>query len=1588
MDHFSIDDVRGFFLEDMRSFLQRIDECARGIARSERVARKPHVADRRGRGYFDLIGAASGDLERAPRLAGSAAADAPAGLSRLAAFGAERAARLVDGVDELRRMAETASVCVVDLQGLLDASVQRDAERVKALHEAFLRRMAAWLPTIEVGKATGRRLSTDDAPVALERATEAPVTIGETPFRGILNRVESSVTQALDHTRAFDVDPVTPPLEVSLFETLQDCAHSMCGSCSLVGLEPLSECARVLEHFACGARVAAERMTADGAALREAARLARRACAEIAAAFRADDEEQGRERIARLNAAIDGFVRGTPAPAAAPAVEPHERADAAGSALTGATSGETQPAREGLEGADSADDTDRSAAPEFDFGAESESASADAIAASASAENVDSGDTESEDDVAFGFESVVALPSDAAPEQAPVEHAPAEHAPAEVAAARSNSGPNSERNSEPNSEPNVDSNGESNGDAVDHDLLRFFQEEAQQAVVPLQGYLATLRRDPRRVDVVGQLEKLFHTLKGSSATVGLQKVTELSASLEDRMEQTLEGLHAGTARIDAAFVEALVRSTNELLAISGLPEIRLAEPTRSRRESRDGRHGGDGGELRRIFAFEADGICVELEAELDATRDPSLDSAELARRALAVGRMFHKLKGSAVLNDAQRLAEVAGKLQDECEAEPLASDWVERARAALAEVRAELAGLRGDGRSESQISVAASVASETLPSATSEFEVVRESVEIEADAVWEAFEVEASESLDAMDRDVLALEESDQPKELVRRLFRAFHTLKGAANTVGLDPLGRMLHRVEDFLEVLGDADVLPPLKRVTRFLLSVQERVRENLRQARLGYVETSPRRLDAEIEALQSGRAEPCFAAASRAAPASVASSNASSVQSSERSSTPSASSARSGSATSDRASSESQSASSKSSGSKSSTSGGAATRTRERKYIRVPAERLEALMNLTGEIVIDRARLLRRVLTLRTLQRDLVSNRARLLAAVESFREQYEFSGVASKARRASPERVEALVGAGANAFDTRSTRGGGGRAAGRGHGRGSDLEQVFSDLELDRYEDINILSRVLSEVTSDISEVQNQVNLVLEELHEDSDHFSSNVSDLQTEIMRARMVPLDQLFIRLHRPLRDAAEREGKEVRLVTIGEDVTLDKTIIDELYTPMLHLVRNAVSHGVETPDTRRRKGKEVEGVVTLRARQESGQIVLEIRDDGGGLDLDAIRRRGIEMGLVTADTPVDSPAVRNLIFASGLSVRTKANDVAGRGVGCDVVKREIERLNGQIQVESEAGVGTTFTITMPTTLAIYRALVVEHAGQRFAMALNFSEMILDVAESQVVESAGVSRIKFRDGYVALKSLGELLDLAPAEDAPESPSNVAVMLRMGENRLAVRVDRIVGQEEIVVKSLGDLLQDHPMFSGVTIGGDGRLILIADVPGLIQGHRGERDAADSNVEARTAAANESGEARTPERRRTVRVLYVDDSLSVRKAAEKLLKNIGVEVTLAVDGADGLDKMRQGKFDLVFSDLEMPRLNGYDMVRELRYIPAFKDVPVVVVTSRSGEKHRQQAAAVGATDYVTKPFNQEVLAEKLARWANYDPFERGA
>ncbi|HSI85022.1 MAG TPA: response regulator, partial [Candidatus Methylacidiphilales bacterium] len=687
-------------------------------------------------------------------------------------------------------------------------------------------------------------------------------------------------------------------------------------------------------------------------------------------------------------------------------------------------------------------------------------------------------------------------------------------------------------------------------------------------------------------------------------------------------------------------------------------------------------------------------------------------------------------------------------------------------------------------------------------------------------------------------------------------------------------------------------------------------------------------------------------------------------------------------------------------------------------EERTIRVEADRLRSLLNLVGEVVIDRNRFEKKIERSLELQRLIRENRDHLLRLVQNFQSQFDFTSLAD-----SRKRTEAayLMNARRQPVDNLKSINGTASAATAASSTDSAVLTAapeFSALEMDHYDELNILSRSLTEAADDIGEVMRDLEDLFDSFEQDNRKFAINSRLMQGEITALSMVPVNTVFRRLVRAFRDATRVEGREADLVFVGEATMLDKNIVDQLYAPLLHLVRNAVAHGIEPPDQRVAMGKPRRGTVIMRAAQASSQVTIEIQDDGAGIRTEAVRRRAIERGLLAADAPpLSHEHTVHLLFQPGFSTAEKISTVAGRGVGLDVVKAEIESLSGAVRVDTTEGAGSTWVLRLPISLSITEAIIGEAAGHTFAFPLNFIERGVLMDSLAVVQRDGGEFTAMQDEEVRVFSLAEQMQLkrAATENTPKMENGAAtsatlpgaqgLMLSVGESRAVLRLDRILRRQEIVVKPLDPLLAQHPYFNGATIDAEGHPVFIINLPGLIRAvaepslSTATVNAPETKAEAevqsdhtKTAATVTEPKPASPappaaaiasatpkKASGPLEILVVDDSLSVRKVQERTLTAMGFRVHLAVDGLDALDKLRQLPIDLILSDLEMPRMNGYEFIRAVRNLPEKErsTLPIVIITSRAAEKHHVKAMELGATGYLTKPFTQPQLEEMLKK-----------
>ena len=632
-------------------------------------------------------------------------------------------------------------------------------------------------------------------------------------------------------------------------------------------------------------------------------------------------------------------------------------------------------------------------------------------------------------------------------------------------------------------------------------------------------------------------------------------------------------------------------------------------------------------------------------------------------------------------------------------------------------------------------------------------------------------------------------------------------------------------------------------------------------------------------------------------------------------------------------------------------------------DQKIIKVGVEGLNLLMNLVGELVINRTRMDQRILYVGKIGAELSFSQERLLRVIRDFKEKYEFGKLNETPPPPAPEaRVEE--------FGEAETA--------------SELLDGFFELEFDKYDDFNILSRSLMEIGSDISEIMSQLTDFFDKFEEESSQIRRITNELQEEITNIRMVPVGQLFSRFHRTVRDSAKEEAKQVTLKISGEDAKLDKTVINEIADPLMHLVRNSVSHGIEIPDVRKARGKPAEGTITLNAYKEGDNIIIEITDDGNGIDVQRVRETIAEKGLrsmAEVERMPDDEAIK-YIFAPGFSTKKEVSAISGRGVGMDVVKTNISKLGGSIEIKTEPGKGSKFSIKLPLTLVIYAALLVKCNEQEFAISLTSVEETARIPVYHIHNIGKQEVIKLRDQVLPIRRLSRILRYPSSNGSPsKQPYVPIVIVKSAEHSLALAVDELIGQETIVIKPLGDYLKKVKLFSGATISGEGKVRLILDISTIVE--RELLSELASDVTSATIDLNEDvfqPVPASPEQEaasvEAAELLLVDDSISIRKIIAMLLEKAGYKVDVAVDGVEAIEKLASKSYALLITDLEMPRMHGYELIAEVRGSnQAISSVPIIVMTSRAGDKHQAKAIELGANDYIIKPVDEETLIKSV-------------
>ncbi len=496
--------------------------------------------------------------------------------------------------------------------------------------------------------------------------------------------------------------------------------------------------------------------------------------------------------------------------------------------------------------------------------------------------------------------------------------------------------------------------------------------------------------------------------------------------------------------------------------------------------------------------------------------------------------------------------------------------------------------------------------------------------------------------------------------------------------------------------------------------------------------------------------------------------------------------------------------------------------------------------------------------------------------------------------------------------------------------------------------------------------------------LEELNQVVSIVSIVTTDLQIAVMKTRMLPIGKVFNKFPRMIRDLSRELNKKIELEIFGEDTELDKSIVEEIGDPLVHIIRNSCDHGIEIPEIRLEQGKSETGTIKLKAYNEGNQIVIQIDDDGKGLDVEMLKRKSLEKGLITekeADNMSDKEAF-GLIFKPGFSTATVVTNVSGRGVGMDVVKTNIEKVNGIIDIDSEIGIGTSMKLKIPLTLAIIQALLVGVQEEHYAIPLASVLETVRISKDEVYTVEGRSVMRLREDVLSLVHIGDIFEVERILDSSEYA--YVVVLGLGTSKLGLIVDTLVGQEEIVIKSLGEFLKGIDGIAGATIRGDGGVTLIVDVVAIMDMAK--------HVKA-TALIDTTSDAAMLTHEKTkasdYTVMIVDDSKTDRTIMRKALEPLGVTLVEAGDGQEALAILKQGdyNFDAMLVDIEMPRMDGYSLATEIKKYNRYKNLPSIAVTSRTGKSDRMRGVESGMVEYITKPYSSDYLMSVVQRNINF-------
>lgn len=759
--------------------------------------------------------------------------------------------------------------------------------------------------------------------------------------------------------------------------------------------------------------------------------------------------------------------------------------------------------------------------------------------------------------------------------------------------------------------------------------------------------------------------------------------------------------------------------------------------------------------------------------------------------------------------------------------------------------------------------------------------------------IIEDFLVESFEMIDQLDQDLIELENNPKDLELLNRIFRVAHTIKGSSSFLGFDVLTRLTHNMEDVLNKArkGDLEITHEVMDVILESVDLMKALLEAIKDTGSDDQGIDIEKSVKKLEAVSNGE--------------SVAE---------------------------------------------------ATKNVAEQPKDEAPAQENEDYSHLSAEEVEAE---IERLLTERQEQDRQKRQAKKQAQATPQTSQESEKKPEVVKEVIKKPEPPKKPEGAKEERAPTTSIE----QTVRVDVKRLDHLMNLIGELVLGK----NRLLRI----HGDISDKYNS-NTLSEELNQIVSSISTVTTDLQLAVMKTRMLPIVKVFNKFPRMVRDLARELGKNIELIMSGEETELDKSIIEEIGDPLVHIIRNSCDHGIESPEVRVEKGKSEVGKIVLKAYNEGNHIVIEIQDDGKGLDPEAIKAKALEKGLITdrdAATMSDKEAFA-LIFKAGFSTAAAITNISGRGVGMDVVKTNIEKLNGIIDIESQLGLGTTLKLKIPLTLAIIQALIVGVQEEFYAIPLSSVLETVRISQEEIYTVDGKSVLRLRDEVLPLVHMSSIFEVK--NDFGSAKEIYVVIIGLAEQKIGMIVDCLIGQEEVVIKSLGEYLKNIQGIAGATVRGDGKITLIVDVVAIMEMGKNIKVNLNKIIEEKQIEkANRSPKDFT--------ILITDDSSTYRAIAQNYLQEFGVQTLEAQNGVEALEILKKNdcKVDAVLIDIEMPKMDGYTLASEIRKISKFRNLPLIAVTSMNSKNDRIRGVEAGMTEYISKPYSKEYLIKIIKR-----------